>query len=148
MKICRDWVAMDYVLQNDPRYRDLLLEKDEDGEWVSFSLMPQRTEEDLKRLREIVPGMGTVTAAVITAGIPCINLHYYRPIRGGVEVRSRYWFGYTIVDKRPVRVLEGPQIIDKVLIALLQHNMLEYPHLARFLPSLYAEESHKPVDAY
>ena len=54
LKICRDWVAMDYVLQNDPRYQDLLLEKDADGELVSFSLMPQRTGEDLRRLREIV----------------------------------------------------------------------------------------------
>lgn len=54
LKICRDWMAMDYILQNDPRYRDLLTEKDESGERVSFALMPQRSKEDLIRLREIV----------------------------------------------------------------------------------------------
>jgi len=54
LKICRDWMAMDYVLNQDPRYRDLLTEKDEDGERVSFALMPQRTREDLLRLREMV----------------------------------------------------------------------------------------------
>lgn len=54
LKICRDWMAMDYVLQNDPRHRDLLTEKDESGERVSFALMPQRSKEDLIRLREIV----------------------------------------------------------------------------------------------
>ena len=32
LKICRDWMAMDYVLQNDSRYQDLLLDKDEDDE--------------------------------------------------------------------------------------------------------------------
>ncbi len=54
LKICRDWVAMDYVLNQDPRYQDLLTELDEDGERVSFALMPQRTKADLFRLREMV----------------------------------------------------------------------------------------------
>ena len=54
LKICRDWVAMDYVLENDSRYRDLLTEKNEEGDRVSFALMPQRSREDLLRLREVV----------------------------------------------------------------------------------------------
>ena len=54
LKICRDWVAMDYVLQQDSRYQDLLTEKNDDGELASFALMPQRSKEDLMRLREIV----------------------------------------------------------------------------------------------
>ena len=54
LNICRDWVAMDYVLQSDSRYQDLLLEKDNDGELVSFALMPQKSREDLIRLREVV----------------------------------------------------------------------------------------------
>lgn len=54
LKICRDWVAMDYVLNNDPRYQALLTDINEEGERVSFALMPQRTREDLLRLREVV----------------------------------------------------------------------------------------------
>jgi 4-hydroxybutyryl-CoA dehydratase/vinylacetyl-CoA-Delta-isomerase len=54
LKVCRDWMAMDYVLNNDPRFQDLLTEVNEDGERVSFALMPQRTKEDLLRLREVV----------------------------------------------------------------------------------------------
>ena len=54
LKICRDWMAMDYILQCDSRYQDLLTEKDDEGERVSFALMPQRSQEDLTRLREIV----------------------------------------------------------------------------------------------
>ncbi len=54
LQICRDWVAMDYVLQQDPRYQELVTEKNEEGELVSFALMPQRSREDLLRLREIV----------------------------------------------------------------------------------------------
>lgn len=54
LKICRDWVATDYVLNNDPRFQDLLTDIDEDGERVSFALRPQRSREDLLRLREVV----------------------------------------------------------------------------------------------
>jgi len=54
LKICRDWMAMDYVLNQDPRYQDLLTERDEDGERASFALIPQRTKQDLLRLREMV----------------------------------------------------------------------------------------------
>ena len=54
LKVCRDWVAMDYVLNNDPTFQDLLTEVREDGERVSFALVPQRTKEDLLRLREVV----------------------------------------------------------------------------------------------
>ena len=54
LRICRDWVAMDYVLNLDPRYQDLLTAIDKDGERVSFALMPQRTPEDLFRLRRMV----------------------------------------------------------------------------------------------
>jgi 4-hydroxybutyryl-CoA dehydratase/vinylacetyl-CoA-Delta-isomerase len=53
-KITNDWVAMDYVMDNDPRYQELLTDVDEDGERVSFALQPQRTREDLLRLREVV----------------------------------------------------------------------------------------------
>ena len=54
LRICRDWVAMDYVIENDARYRDLITEKTKEGDRVSFVLMPQRSREDLLRLREIV----------------------------------------------------------------------------------------------
>ena len=54
LKVCRDWVAMDYVLNNDLEFQDLLTELDEEGERVSFALIPQRTKNDLLRLREVV----------------------------------------------------------------------------------------------
>src|SRR4030067_790926 len=54
LSICADWMAVDYVLQQDPRYQELVTEKNEAGERVSFVFMPQRNREDLLRLREIV----------------------------------------------------------------------------------------------
>ncbi len=54
LKITNNWVAMDYVMSNDPRYQDLLTDIDKDGDRVSFALTPQRSKEDLLRLREVV----------------------------------------------------------------------------------------------
>ena len=59
LRICIDWMAMDYVLNNDPAYQDLLTEVNEEGKRVSFALVPQRSRKDLLRLREVVilPGL-------------------------------------------------------------------------------------------
>jgi 4-hydroxybutyryl-CoA dehydratase / vinylacetyl-CoA-Delta-isomerase len=54
LKITNDWVAMDYVMSNDPRYQDLLTDIDTDGDRIAFALQPQKTKEDLLRLREVV----------------------------------------------------------------------------------------------
>ena len=54
LRICIDWVATDYVIENDPEYRNLVIEKDEDGELVPFIYMPQKNMDDLLRLREWV----------------------------------------------------------------------------------------------
>ena len=54
LDITNKWVATDYVLTNDPRYQDLLTDVDAEGDRVAFALQPQRTPEDLMRLREIV----------------------------------------------------------------------------------------------
>jgi 4-hydroxybutyryl-CoA dehydratase/vinylacetyl-CoA-Delta-isomerase len=54
LKITNEWVATDYVMSNDARYQDLLTDIDADGERVAFALQPQRSKEDLLRLREVV----------------------------------------------------------------------------------------------
>jgi len=54
LRIAIDWMAMDYILQQDPRYKSLVTAKNEEGEIVSFAFMPQRSAKDLLRLREVV----------------------------------------------------------------------------------------------
>jgi len=60
LKICIDWMAMDYVLENDPRYQDLVTEKTEKGERVPFYFTSQKSANDLLRLREIVRLMSRI----------------------------------------------------------------------------------------
>jgi 4-hydroxybutyryl-CoA dehydratase/vinylacetyl-CoA-Delta-isomerase len=46
--------AMDYVLAADPKFRDLFVEKNEEGEPVSFVYLPNKSAADLLRRRQIV----------------------------------------------------------------------------------------------
>ena len=94
------------------------------------------------------PGIGTVLTAYIAVGSPNVGIHYYRPIPGGVELRTRYWMGYELKDAKLIRKLDGPQPTEELVRQFTLHNMTEYPHLAKFLPSLYAEEGNKPLNAY
>ena len=60
LRICVDWMAMDYVVEHDARYQDLVTEKNEKGERVPFFFMQQRSSEDLLRLREVVRLMARI----------------------------------------------------------------------------------------
>lgn len=46
--------SMDYLLAENPEYKDLLVETNEEGEPVSFVYMPNRSTEDLLRRRKII----------------------------------------------------------------------------------------------
>ncbi|HJX03896.1 MAG TPA: 4-hydroxyphenylacetate 3-hydroxylase N-terminal domain-containing protein [Dehalococcoidia bacterium] len=61
IKMCIDWMAIDYVLENDPKFKDLMLTKDADGEDVPFILSAQKSREDLMRLREVVKLLARVS---------------------------------------------------------------------------------------
>ena len=60
LRICADWMAMDYVIEQDPRYQNLVTERDEEGELVPFILTTQRNTKDLLRLREVVKLMARI----------------------------------------------------------------------------------------
>ncbi|MBU4604327.1 MAG: 4-hydroxybutyryl-CoA dehydratase [Proteobacteria bacterium] len=60
LQICIKWMAMDYVMQQDPKYQDLVTDLNEQGERVSFVFKAQKTRDDLMRLREIVKLWGRV----------------------------------------------------------------------------------------
>lgn len=113
-------------------------------EIAAQSFHPSKFGLDVNELNR--PEMGTLLTAYIQVGSPNVGIHYYRPIPGGVELRTRYWMGYELQDAKLVRRPGGPT--EELVRQFTLHNMTEYPHLASFLPSLYAEEGHKPLGAY
>lgn len=71
---------------------------------------------------------------------PAMMCHFVRETENGVEMRTRFWMGWHVIDKKPVCLLpEGVRIPQEAGIALLKHNIEEYTNLAHLLPTLYKE---------
>lgn len=67
--------------------------------------------------------------------------HMVRDVDGGVEVKTRYWLGWTVRYGKDYKELpEGFRIPPMGPMALLLQNMKEWTNLAAILPQLYLEE--------
>jgi 4-hydroxybutyryl-CoA dehydratase/vinylacetyl-CoA-Delta-isomerase len=65
IKVCVEQCAMDYVLAQEPKHRDLFVEKTGDGDLVPFVYIAPKTSQDLSRRRQIIQ-----TAARTCFGFP------------------------------------------------------------------------------
>lgn len=73
--------------------------------------------------------------------VPVVMTHFLRPKEGGSELRSRFWFGWQIIQSEPVKCIpDGMSIPSAAPIALLRHNVVEFTNLAAILPEVYAQE--------
>lgn len=73
--------------------------------------------------------------------MPVVMTHFLRPVAGGSELRSRFWFGWQIVNGQPVKAIpEGVKVPELGPKSLLQHNVKEFSNLSRILAKVYAEE--------
>ncbi|MFX1508632.1 MAG: DAPG hydrolase family protein, partial [Promethearchaeota archaeon] len=73
--------------------------------------------------------------------VPVVMTHFLRPVEGGSELRSRFWFGWQIIDGEPVKCIpDGFKIPAIGPVSLLKHNVKEFTNLACILPDIYAEE--------
>jgi phloretin hydrolase len=71
---------------------------------------------------------------------PAIMCHFIREISGGIEFRTRFWMGYTLIDGKPVHMLPyGIKVPVEAIQGLAQHNVEEYSNLRVLLPEIYAE---------
>jgi 4-hydroxybutyryl-CoA dehydratase/vinylacetyl-CoA-Delta-isomerase len=93
--------AMDYVIPNDPRFRDLYVTRNEDGEEVNFLLTAPRSAEDLLRRREcymtgmraggvILHCMGIDALAAITVAAGKMDKALGTSYSANVEAYRRY----------------------------------------------------------
>jgi hypothetical protein len=99
------------------------------------------------------PNVGAVLTANGTAlmlnpppGIPhhkgaAFTVHFIREIKDGIELRTRFWLGYHVLEKIPYFLLpKGVRIPEMGCASLARHNVLEFANLASFLPELYEEQ--------
>ena len=82
---------------------------------------------------------GTIVCAG-NAESPTIMVHFVRPTDDGVELRTRFWMGYSVIDGKPKCIIPpGHKMPLQPVKALLTHNMKEFTNLAAILPEVYAE---------
>lgn len=77
---------------------------------------------------------------------PSTMIHFVRNTEDGIEVRTRFWLGYTIVDKKPICMIpQGMQMPIVAVYKLACHCVEEYSYLKSFLPMLYEEQKDLPL---
>lgn len=85
-------------------------------------------------------GFSNIIDKPLPKPIPAIMLHYYREVDGGIESRSRFWMGYSIVNGKPECLLPpGVTVPMEGVKAIAFHNVEEYSNLAVLLPKVYSE---------
>jgi len=71
---------------------------------------------------------------------PAIMCHFIREVHGGVEWRTRFWMGYTLMNGHPVCMLPpGVHVPEEAPYGLANHNVYEYGRLKALLPLIHAE---------
>ena len=77
-------------------------------------------------------------------GVAAIMTHMMRNIEGGVELRSRFWIGYGLMDGKIVKLVpDGVKVPIEAPMGLFAHNLKEFGHLATILPKVYEENKMK-----
>jgi hypothetical protein len=83
-----------------------------------------------------------ICANGVSDKLNAVMTHFVREVDGGIEFRSRFWIGYHIDEnKQPKKLIpDGFKIPEIAPKSLVSHCAKEYTHLAKILPSLFAEE--------
>ena len=90
-------------------------------------------QEELKRFEGTIVCSGDEMAPVIMA-------HFVRPKDTGVEVRSRFWYGYSVRDGKPIpNCPPGFSVTTERLKNSLIHLINEFHNLSLILPEVYGE---------
>ena len=97
--------------------------------------------------------IGTEACATIVCGLgygkgqppfampDTVMCHFVREIPGGIELRSRFWMGWTYKNGKDVKALpDGIRMPIMGPMSLAMHNVKEFTNLAALLPRIFPEE--------
>jgi hypothetical protein len=96
---------------------------------------------DLFRKEKVAVAVNATTAS---GGQRLVTFtHVVRNIPGGIELRHRFWIGWTIVDRKPVRTGENlpSDVFQGMAHGVAYHCVKEYYNLAAILPDVFEENS-------
>lgn len=76
--------------------------------------------------------------------VDAVMTHFVRETEDGIELRSRFWIGYSVENGNVIKVIpDGVELPAMVAKSLLNHCMKEFTHLATILPQVYRENKDK-----
>lgn len=94
-----------------------------------------------KACSTIVTGLGYGKGQPPLASPDTVMCHFVREIPGGIELRSRFWMGWTYKNGRDVKALpDGMRMPIVGPMSLAMHNVKEFTNLAAILPQVFEEE--------
>jgi hypothetical protein len=98
---------------------------------------------ELFKKEKVLVAVNAASGSPVFGDKPVISFsHVARAIPGGIELRSRFWLGWTVIDRKPYRAAEVPtQVFEKIARGLVYHCPKEYHNLAAILPAVFAENS-------
>ena len=120
---------------------------------ISFK-KPEELGFDMSRFHE--PEVSTVVGGNVVIYAPgkrnappvgCNTMCHMVRLRkeGGIEVRSRFWFGYQMVNGKPVKILpDGVKMNGAFPYGLAHHAVEEYTRLSYLLPKVYEKMVDQP----
>lgn len=74
-----------------------------------------------------------------------VMCHFVRELEEGIELRTRFWFGYQMIDKKPVKILPDGIVMDAFIPQGLGiHAVEEYTRLSQLLPVVYEKLGQEP----
>lgn len=115
------------------------------GESSGYCFSPEKYGVDMKKLGDCT--MITATHPSPTGGSVVVYHYRPRPEGGGIEWRARMWIGCYFDGEKFIKTKQEKASYES-LVTMWEHAVGENQKLAYMLPSLYAEEGFKPVDAY
>lgn len=76
--------------------------------------------------------------------VPVVMVETAKKIDGVMTYQARFWVGYHIIDGE-AKYLLPPEVVlpEEMAMGLIGHNIKEFTHLGKILPSVYAEEKNR-----
>ena len=111
------------------------------GEEPGHIIIPFRNPADIGFSKEkLADFKGTIVCSGEERA-PVVMAHFFRPTEDGVELRTRFWYGYHVVNGKTEKAQLPPGVAfnEERTKHALMHNINEFNNLSIILPEVYAE---------
>ena len=116
------------------------------GETPGHIIIPFRNPADIGFSPEKLKGFKGTIVCSGNEKAPVVMAHFFYPLEKGVELRTRFWYGFHVVNGKieKMQLPEGVKFTDERMKHTLMHNINEFRNLSILLPEVYQVFKDKP----